>query len=186
MLQVLPDTGLWHRLTKEGRLLEDSGSGDINQTTLMNFVPTRPVEEIAEEFVRGFYKLYDPQLYLDRTYQHYRILGEAPCHKNPKPRKKKAKKPFEWAMLRALGIICWRQGIVRETRFSFWYYLAQMFIHNRRGIPSYLTVCAQIEHFLEYREIVKAEIEMQLANYQEQMERREALKKVETPEAIAS
>ncbi|NJN73776.1 MAG: B12-binding domain-containing radical SAM protein [Limnothrix sp. RL_2_0] len=186
MLQVLPDTGLWHRLTKEGRLLEDSGSGDINQTTLMNFVPTRPVEEIAEEFVRGFYKLYDPQLYLDRTYQHYRILGEAPCHKNPKPRKKKAKKPFEWAMLRALGIICWRQGIVRETRFSFWYYLTQMFIHNRRGIPSYLTVCAQIEHFLEYREIVKAEIEMQLANYQEQMERREVLKKVETPEAIAS
>jgi radical SAM superfamily enzyme YgiQ (UPF0313 family) len=191
MLQVLPDTGLWHRLTREGRLLEDSESAGINQTTLMNFVPTRPVEEIAEEFVRGFYNLYDPQKYLDRTYQHYRILGEAPCHKNPKKRKFQVKKPFEILMIRALAIVCWRQGIVRETRFSFWYYLAQMFIHNRRGVPSYLTVCAQIEHFLEYREIVKEQIESQLVAYQEHMQQLEKTKpeiveKVRAVQAIAS
>jgi hypothetical protein len=36
--QALPDTALWHRLEKEGRLLGQSA--DINQATLMNFVPT--------------------------------------------------------------------------------------------------------------------------------------------------
>ena len=66
-------------------------------------------------------------------------------------------------MLRALGILAWRQGVVRETRVRFWVYLWEMFQHNRGGIASYLGVCAQIEHFLEYREVVKANIESQLA-----------------------
>jgi hypothetical protein len=49
-----------------------------------------------------------------------------------------------------------------------------MFRHNRRGVPSYLTVCAQIEHFLEYRQIVKEQIEEQLAVYQETLRQNEA------------
>jgi hypothetical protein len=42
MLQALPNTALWYRLEKEERLYECNGDG--NQTTLMNFVPTRPLE----------------------------------------------------------------------------------------------------------------------------------------------
>ena len=164
MLQALPDTALSHRLKKEGRLRSESAN--INQTTLMNFVPTRPLEEIATEFVNGFWKLYDPQKFLDRTYRHYRILGEAPCYNKPKKeKKKKAKKPFDWMMLRALFIILWRQGILRKTRWKFWIYLFDMYRYNRGGIASYLGVCAQIEHFLEYRQIVKDEIELQVTEY---------------------
>jgi radical SAM superfamily enzyme YgiQ (UPF0313 family) len=37
MLQALPNTALWHRLEKEGRL--QGNDGNINQTTLMNFTP---------------------------------------------------------------------------------------------------------------------------------------------------
>lgn len=181
MLQALPDTALWHRLEKEDRLLGESG--DVNQTTLMNFIPTRSVEEIAREFVEGFWKLYDPQKYLDRTYRHYRILGEAPCHKK---KKKKARSPrkIDKKMLRAFAIICWRQGVVRKTRFSFWRYLWEMWKHNRGGIVSYLSVCAYIEHFLEYREIVKNQIEAQLAAFLEQKQQLAARKTKES--AIAS
>jgi radical SAM superfamily enzyme YgiQ (UPF0313 family) len=163
MLQALPDTALWHRLEKEGRLRGQSAN--INQTTLMNFVPTRPLEQIVREYLDGFWQLYDPQKFLDRTYRHYRILGEAPCHKNRKKRAKKAKKPFAWRNLRALFIICWRQGIVRETRSSFWIYLWNMYRHNPGGVVSYLTVCAQIEHFLDYRQVVREQIEHQLAAF---------------------
>jgi hypothetical protein len=46
MLQALPHTALWHRLEQEGRLM--AKDGNINQTTLMNFIPTRPVEAIAQ------------------------------------------------------------------------------------------------------------------------------------------
>jgi hypothetical protein len=39
----------------------------------------------------------------------------------------------------------------------------QMLRHNPGGVSSYLAVCAQIEHFLEYRYIVRDQIEAQLA-----------------------
>jgi radical SAM superfamily enzyme YgiQ (UPF0313 family) len=166
MLQALPDTALWHRLEKEGRLL--SGVGNINQTTLMNFVPTRPLEDIAREYVDGFMQLYDPIAFLDRTYRHYRILGTAPCHAERRRKMKgkpKGKTGIKGREMQAMLTLFWRQGVLRKTRIKFWIYLAQMFIHNRGGIPSYLGVCAQIEHFLEYREIVKNNIETQLAAF---------------------
>jgi hypothetical protein len=36
---------------------------------------------------------------------------------------------------------------------------------NPGGLSSYLSVCAQIEHFVEYREIVRAEIEAQVEEF---------------------
>ncbi|MEI6444468.1 MAG: B12-binding domain-containing radical SAM protein [Nostocales cyanobacterium ELA583] len=159
MLQALPDTALWHRLAKENRLR--SKSANINQTTLMNFVPTRPLPEIASEFVEAFWELYEPSRFLDRTYRHFRILGEATYPKKGKG----AKKPLNWKVLRALLTICWRQGVLRNTRWQFWRNLGSMYKHNPGGISSYLAVCAQIEHFLEYRQIVRDEIEAQVTEF---------------------
>jgi hypothetical protein len=159
MLQALPDTALWHRLKKEGRLRIESAN--INQTTLMNFVPTRPLEEIANEYIDAFWRLYDPACFLDRTYRHYRILGEATYPK----KEKAAKKKLNWVVIRALLTICWRQGVVRNTRWQFWRNFMNMYRYNRGGLSSYLSTCAQIEHFLEYREIVKEQIEAQLAEF---------------------
>jgi radical SAM superfamily enzyme YgiQ (UPF0313 family) len=159
MLQALPDTALWHRLAKENRLR--SKSANINQTTLMNFVPTRPLAEIASEFVEAFWELYEPSRFLDRAYRHYRILGEATYPKKGKG----AKKPLDWKVLRALLVICWRQGVLRQTRWQFWRNLWNMYKYNPGGVSSYLAVCAQIEHFLEYRQIVRDEIEAQVAEF---------------------
>ncbi|NJR65605.1 MAG: DUF4070 domain-containing protein [Leptolyngbyaceae cyanobacterium CRU_2_3] len=159
MLQALPDTALWHRLEREGRLRNKSAN--INQTTLMNFVPTRPLEEIAREYVEAFCELYDPAKFLDRAYRHYRILGEATYPNKGTGRKK----PISWTLVRALLTICWRQGALRKTRWQFWRNLWNMWRYNPGGISSYLAVCAQIEHFLEYREIVTREIEAQVAEF---------------------
>ena len=159
MLQALPDTALWHRLKKEGRLRGESAN--INQTTLMNYVPTRPLEEIAREYINAFWTLYDPERFLDRTYRHFRILGEATYpNKGKRPKKK-----LDWVVIRAFLTICWRQGVVRKTRLKFWRNLFSMYRHNKGGISSYLAVCAQIEHFVEYRQIVKEQIEAQLADF---------------------
>ena len=158
MLQALPDTALSKRLAAEGRLVEGLG-GDINQTTLMNYVPTRPVEEIAREYVDGFWALYDPKVFLERVFRHFMLLKEANYPKKAKGITRKADR----ANIRALGIICWRQGVVRTTRVQFWSQLYQMFRRNRGGLGSYLATCAQAEHFLEYRERVRTEIAAQLA-----------------------
>ncbi len=162
MLQALPDTALWHRLKGEERLRDSPVT--VNQTTLMNFIPTRPMEEITREYIDAFWKVYEPQRFMDRTYRHYRILGEAPCHK--KPRKKRlSKKKMAWHELKALVLILTLQGVVRKTRVAFWCNLWQMFRHNPGGVASYLNVCAQIEHFLEYRRIVKEQITLQLDSF---------------------
>ncbi|MGA1264175.1 MAG: B12-binding domain-containing radical SAM protein [Prochlorothrix sp.] len=158
MLQALPHTALWHRLAQEGRLIEKDGN--INQTTLMNFVPTRPVEDIAREYVDAFSALYEPSQYLDRVYRYFLKLG-AP----------KVKTPFkwpEWVVVRALAIVIWRQGLVRETRWKFWHHFFHILWQNPAVAEQYITLCAHNEHFLEYRQIVRQQIEAQLAEYQRQ------------------
>jgi len=153
MLQALPHTALWHRLDKEGRLL--AKDGNINQTTLMNFVPTRPVEEIAQEYVEAFCQLYEPHQYLNRVYRYFLKLG-AP----------RVKPPFrwpEWVIVRALLIVIWRQGILRSTRWAFWHHLVHILLKNPGVVEQYLAVCAHNEHFLEYRDIVRQQIADQLA-----------------------
>jgi radical SAM superfamily enzyme YgiQ (UPF0313 family) len=155
MLQALPNTALWYRLQKEGRLLEGRGVANIHQTTLINFIPTRPVEDIAHEYVRCFWELYEPHRYLARVYRHFRRM-------NPKPLKKKFRMPG-LIEIRAIFTICWRQGIKRNTRWQFWQQLFSMLWHNPSVFESYLINCAHLEHFIDYRQIVRDQIEAQLA-----------------------
>ena len=67
--------------------------------------------------------------------------------------------------LRAAVFIALRQGLIRKTRGAFWRNLWQMQRHNPGGVVSYITVCAQAEHFLEYRGVVREQIERQLSAY---------------------
>ncbi|OKH28580.1 B12-binding domain-containing radical SAM protein [Chroogloeocystis siderophila] len=155
MLQALPNTALWHRLDKEGRLR--GKDGNINQTTLMNFIPTRSLEQITREYIESFWQLYDPVKYLDRTYRCFLMLGAPKC-------KAPAKMP-SWVDIRALLIVCWRQGIKRNTRWKFWHHLFSIIKNNPEVWDHYLAVCAHNEHFLEYRQIVRDELEAQLAEF---------------------
>ncbi len=157
MLQALPNTALWHRLEKEGRLRADDGEANIHQTTLTNFVPTRPLEEIAQEYVRCFWELYEPDRYLARVYRHFLAM-------QPSPNKKKFQLPA-LVDIRAMLTICWRQGIQRSTRWQFWRQLFAIARHNPGVFKYYLTNCALLEHFIDYRAIVRDEINAKLADY---------------------
>ena len=156
MLQALPKTALWARLEKEGRLIqeEDAAKG-VNQTNLLNFVPTRPIRNIANEYVEAFCALYEPNAYMDRVYSYYLKMGA--------PRWKAAFKLPTLTDLRALSIVVWRQGIKRDTRFRFWRYMVGMARHNPALLEQFLVVLAHNEHFQEYRGVVTREIEEQLA-----------------------
>lgn len=165
ILQALPNTALWHRLEKEGRLLSTKVDG--NQMTLMNFVPSRPPEEIASEYIKAFCTLYEPKRFLDRVYRHFLELAPSPCEAP-------AKFP-SLAELRALAIIVWRQGFKRNTRWQFWHHLFSIIKRNPAVWDHYLTVCAHAEHFIEYRQLVRAQIEGQLAEYKLEESKRKRL-----------
>lgn len=179
MLQALPNTALWYRLEKEGRLrdkITQESLGNGNQTTLINFIPTRPVEDIAQEYIEAFWTLYDAEIFLDRTYRCFLKLGAPKC-------KAPAKLP-SLVDLRALGIVIWRQGFKRSTRWKFWHHLFSIIKNNPAVWEHYLTLCAHNEHFLQYRQIVRREIEVRLAEFQAQETRLKA-EMLEKEEAIA-
>ncbi|MGF1493252.1 MAG: B12-binding domain-containing radical SAM protein [Microcoleaceae cyanobacterium] len=167
ILQALPNTALWDRLKQEGRLL--SSSVDGNQMSLMNFVPSRPVEDIAEEYIRAFCTLYEPKQFLGRVYRHFLKMAPPTC-KPPA----QMPDPIE---LRALATIIWRQGFKRNTRWQFWRQLFGILKHNPGVWEHYLTVCAHAEHFIGFRQLVQEQIEAQLAMFH--LRERETLRRSE-------
>ncbi len=157
LLQALPNTALSNRLQQEGRLLEESKETSGHQMTLTNFIPTRPPEELAREYIKCFWELYEPSRYLSRVYRHFRGMKPAP-HKVPF-------RMLELVELKAVLTIFWRQGIKRSTRLQFWRQLFSIMRHNSGVFVPYLSNCALIEHFLDYRQVVRNEIEGQLNEY---------------------
>ena len=164
MLQALPNTGLWHRLEKEGRLIQEKADAKgVNQTNLLNFVPTRPIRDIANEYVDAFCRLYEPHAYIDRVTHYYEKVG-VPHWKaffKPENSDKPALPPFN--DVKALATVIWRQGFKRNTRFRFWRSLAHIARRNPANLEQFVVTLAHNEHFQEYRAVVTREIQEQLA-----------------------
>jgi len=160
MLQALPGTALEKRLKREGRLLEKPG--DLNYTTLLNYIPSRPVEDIAEEFIQTFWDLYDPKKYVARVYRCYRILGEVDW-----PKKERAAKKLGFKEIKAALTLFWVVGFKHPTRTRFWPALFSILRHNPGGLISFLSVLGQVEHFIAYRKMIKKQIGEQLKQMQQ-------------------
>ncbi|MES1024077.1 B12-binding domain-containing radical SAM protein [Gloeocapsa sp. BRSZ] len=157
ILQALPNTALWNRLQKEQRLLEGIGITEVgDQNTLMNFTPTRPVGEIAREYVEGFWTLYDPANYLRRCLQQCLSIGSVTG------RKQTMQFPSGKG-LRLVAQLMWYQGIRRsKIRMQFWQQLWIILRRKPQVLNMYLGLCAAGEHFWEYRVLARERITQQL------------------------
>lgn len=173
VLTALPNTAMWNRLKQEGRLLENAiqerDSDTLSpQLSLMNFVPSRPIEEIATEYVEAFWQLYEPMSYLKRAFRHLSMMeGHVKHVANPNHippiAYQKGKLVARRIGLRMLGVLSWRYGVLRSTRFLYWKYLILLAIQKPYLIISFLTILAFGEHFFKFRYQVRDKIEQQLA-----------------------
>lgn len=156
ILQAPPNTALWERLKKERRLIGEDGHPTGDQNTLMNFVPTRPIVEIAKEYVEGFWTLYEPQNYLRRCLQQ--------CLSIRSLRRQRQAMQFPLGKgLRLVAQLFWYQGIRRpETRRQFWHQLGIILLKKPQMLNMYLGLCAAGEHFWEYRVLARERIAQQL------------------------
>jgi radical SAM superfamily enzyme YgiQ (UPF0313 family) len=157
ILQSLPNTALWHRLQQEQRLVEgDSIHPTGDQNSLMNFIPTRPIAEIAREYVEGFWTLYEPSHYLRRCFQQCLGLGLQSKHKQT----------MQFPVgkgLRLITQLIWHQGIRRaDIRGQFWRQLWTIWQKKPQVLNLYLGLCAAGEHFWEYRALARERITQQL------------------------
>ncbi|KAM3095738.1 B12-binding domain-containing radical SAM protein [Phormidesmis sp. 146-35] len=158
ILQAPPNTALWDRLQKEQRLIRRSHDalevGD--QNTLMNFEPTRPIEEIAQEYLQALWTMYEPTHYLRRCFQHCLAITA-----NPRLQQNVHFPPGKG--LRLIAQLLWIQGIWRSgTRSQFWWQLWQIARQKPQFLNMYLGLCAAGEHFLEYRSLARQRISQQL------------------------
>ncbi len=167
MLHVLPQTDLWHRLEREGRLLPHLGT--VNQDQAINFVPTRPAAELVAEYLDLLAALTDPARYLDLCYRCCLRLRRAPRAAAPArisrrrtAGERRAARRETLMDLRGLLRLCWRQGVRRNTRWHFWGYLIDMARRNPAVLVDYLAVCSHNEHFLIYLGQVRCALEAQL------------------------
>ena len=159
LLQALPGTALWDRLDREGRL-RDTPTASGNNTYLTNFRPTRPLSQMAGEFVEAFERLYEPRAYLDRTWRYFLRLGAA--RQVEPPRGSAPSVPEALRLLVIFSRILWRQGVARRTRWRFWHHLASILRRRPGSLVHYVTVCALNEHFLKFRQVVRRDIGAQL------------------------
>uniref|UniRef100_B8HVU7 Radical SAM domain protein n=1 Tax=Cyanothece sp. (strain PCC 7425 / ATCC 29141) TaxID=395961 RepID=B8HVU7_CYAP4 len=156
LLQALQNTAMWDRLKREGRLAD--GLGTFHQGAIMNFVPTRPIAEITEEYIAAFWQIYDPTAYLKRAFRNFMMMNGW---------RGKTKRKLTTTELRLFLAICWRQGLLRSTRWRFWWQLGMIALRKPRLLFDYLVALGAGEHFFHYRYEVREQLRQQLAALQE-------------------
>jgi len=157
ILQALPNTALWNRLQQEHRLIESDRIHETgDQNTLMNFAPSRPISEIAKEYVEGLWRMYEPDRYLRRCFDQCLNI------KTHSGRKQVMQLP-QGQGLRLVTQVIWLQGICRpEIRRQFWQQLWTIWRTKPQMLNLYLGLCAAGEHFWEYRVLARERISQQL------------------------
>lgn len=147
-LHVLPNTSLWERLEKEGRLREARTPGDVNFLGGLNYLPDRPAAEILGEYVRAVDRLYEPSRFFSRLYLH--TLAMRPTRRQLRRQKgereipgKKSQIPLRTELRNLLGLarFCWRHGVVAAYRRQFWWQLWDIYRQNPSRLKKYLINC---------------------------------------------
>ena len=127
-----------------------------NQTYLMNFLPTRPIKEIVEEFINLYTLLYERGFYLKRVLHHLLRM---------KPRL--TPRPFQMPYLyeiKALLTVLIRHGFRGLSRWSFWRCLFTLLRHNPQRLTDFFTYCSRCEHYTEFAQTIVKELRLQLAS----------------------
>jgi len=107
LLQALPQTKLWHRLMREGRIVTDS-TGD-NTEAALNFRPRLNREFLQNGYRELMKRLYEPKTYYQRIrtfLEHYKPDG-------PSLR-------LSWADFQAFLKSLWLLGVWYRGRLAYW------------------------------------------------------------------
>jgi radical SAM superfamily enzyme YgiQ (UPF0313 family) len=140
LLAALPETALWRRLEREGRLREHS-DGDAFERP--NFQPTMPEDALLRGYAELLRDLYSEEAYFRRCAVQVERIG-APKHRSQLP-------PIEVAI--ALGAVI-RLGLFGRRRGHFWRLVG---VGARRGVHavrSAISGAIMGEHMIRYTEEV--------------------------------
>lgn len=169
VLSAPPGTKLWHRLIKEGRCTDKNLQLHTGETNLClpNFTPTRPVEEIMEEYIEIWEYLYHPRRFLERTYKY--CLAIRPTRR-ALAAEKNDPSASEPAFTRNIPITryfrdmlvflhhVWIHGIVSSHKLQFWKQLYGIRKHNPSRLRKYIGHCICGESHLQMSATIRQTI----------------------------
>lgn len=135
LLQALPDTQLWRRLEREGRLLRES-SGNNTEGSL-NFVPRMDTARLVEGYKRILSTIYSPAEYYKRALDCLSHLTQG-----PEPRKTRLTSD-----LAAFARIALVLGLLDGARMDFWRYMKSSLTEHRQNFAHAVTLAAMGYHF---------------------------------------
>lgn len=133
ILLALPGTQLFRRLKKEGRIL-DEGHGN-NMDVRLNFIPKMNAQTLVQGYRDILKRIYTPDAYYERA---LRFL-ERYKHPNHRPR------VFSDYLAVARSFI--KQGVLSESRTSYWKYVAKAAVKYRKQFDTAMTLAVMGYHF---------------------------------------
>ena len=140
LLTALPDTQLWRRLKREGRLLKES-SGNNTEGSL-NFVPRMDTALLVEGYQRILRTIYSPAEYYRRALDCLSHLTQG-----PEPRRTRLIDD-----LKAFARITLALGVRDPARMEFWRYMKSAVTCHRQNFAHAVTLAAMGYHFRKLTE----------------------------------
>ena len=140
MLTAMRGTKLYHRLVREGRLLEDA-SGD-NTSIATNFIPKMKMESLVSGYRTIIDTIYSPKHYYRRVITFlgdYRPLQRGKVHLKP---------GYLKALVKSMLIL----GVLGKERFHYWKLFFWSLIRRPRLFPTAITLAIYGFHFRKVAE----------------------------------
>lgn len=136
LLNALPDTQLWRRLRKEGRLLAES-NGD-NTDGLLNFVPRMNPARLVEGYQSLLRTIYSPGQYYERALEclkRVRLNESLPNHRSIA------------SSIAAFMRIVLKLGVLDHERGEFWRFMRRAYAEHRDKFADAARLAAMGYHF---------------------------------------
>jgi radical SAM superfamily enzyme YgiQ (UPF0313 family) len=136
LLTALPDTQLWRRLKKEGRLLGESAGN--NTDCSFNFVPKMDVTRLIEGYQSVMRTIYKPSEYYQRSLDSL---------KRTKQRFSEPNSLNLLSSIAAFARIAIRLGVLDRERREFWRFFASTIAEHRDRFAESMRLAAMGYHF---------------------------------------
>ena len=142
MLNALPDTQLWKRLEREGRLLGNDATGN-NTLSSLNFIPRMDAETLQAGYQRIMRTIYKPSEYYRRALDSLqRTPQDAP----------EAHQYHGFKALKAFLRIAIHLGVLDAERREFWRFFLHALRTDRDRMTELLRHAAMAYHFRKLTE----------------------------------
>ena len=142
MLNALPDTQLWKRLEKEGRLLGADATGN-NTIATVNFIPKMDVEKLVNGYQTIMRTIYKPSEYYRRALESLkRVPQDVP----------EAHQYHGFKAVKAFLRIAFTLGVIDAERREFWRFFLKAAHEHRDRMTELLRHAAMAYHFRKLNE----------------------------------